>query len=146
MPKFRARRVATVLLAPSAALAAWGLFRIAGVTFQLSSGNGRVGAGDVIVGATVAALAGWVVIGRLEQHVRRPRLWWGRIAAVCFSISIAGPSWLAGGGSSVALMALHLVTAVVIVLGFAATRPRQRCGSTYAGPVADATGASARVR
>jgi hypothetical protein len=123
MLKVRSRRIATVLSAPVAALAAWGLFRAAGVSFHVSTGNGRVGAADVVVGATIAALLGWAVVLVLARRAPRPRLWWARIGSTCFAVSIIGPSWLADGGSSVALMALHLVTAVVIVVGFAATLP-----------------------
>jgi hypothetical protein len=121
MSKVRSRRVATVVLAPLVALAAWGLFRTVGVAFHVSTGSGRVGARDVVFGATVAALVGCLVVRWLEGHVRRPRVWWARVGSTCFAASLAGPSWLADGGSAVALMALHLVTAVVIVAGFAST-------------------------
>ncbi len=132
MSKVRSRRIATVLFAPVAALAAWGLFRAAGVAFQVSTGNGRVGADDVVTVATVAALLGWAVVLVLERHAPRPRLWWARIGSTCFAVSIIGPAWLADGGSSVALMTLHLVTAVVIVVGFAATLPFRRGPATHA--------------
>lgn len=131
MSKVRSRRVATVLLAPSAALVAWALFRGGGVAFHVSTGNGRVGVGDVLFGATVAALLGWVVARWLERHVQRPRVWFVRVASTCFAASIIGPSWLADGGSAVALMTLHLVTAVVIVVGFAATIPWRGRPSKY---------------
>ena len=143
MSKVRSRRLATVLFAPVAALAAWGLFRAAGVSFHVSTGDGRVGAADVVVGATVAAVLGWVVARQLERRVQRPRLWWARVGSTCFAVSIIGPSWLADGGSSVALMTLHLVTAVVIVVGFAATLPFRRRPSTL--PAARGS-ASAPVR
>jgi hypothetical protein len=131
MSKVRSRRVATVLLAPLAALAAWGLFRAAGVEFHVSTGSGRVGAGNVVFAATVAALLGWLVGRWLESHVQRPRTWWVRVGSTCFAASLAGPSWLADGGSAVALMTLHLVTAVVIVVGFAATMPWRGRSSRY---------------
>lgn len=125
MSRVTSRRFTTVLLAPIAALATWGLFRAAGVSFHISTSDSRVGASDVVVAATVAALLGWVVVRWLERHVQRPRVWWARIGSTALSISIIGPSWLADGGSSVALMALHLVTAVVIVVGLAGTVPRR---------------------
>jgi hypothetical protein len=130
MSRVRSRRIATVVVAPLAALAAWALFRSAGVPFHVSTGNGRVAADDVVVAATLAALVGWAVVRQLERRARRPRLWWARIASTGFALSIIGPSWLADGASSVALMALHLVTAVVIVVGFAATLPLRRRPST----------------
>jgi hypothetical protein len=120
------RRVATVVAAPLAALVAWALFRAAGVHFEVSTGNGYVRGSDVLVAALAAALVGWVVVHTLENRIRQPRLWWTRAGSTCFAASIAGPSWLADGVSSVALMTLHLVSAIVIVAGFAATLPARR--------------------
>ncbi len=131
MSKSRSRRVATVVLAPCAALAAWAPMRAAGVAFHVSTGSGRVGAVDVLVVATLAALLGWVAVRWLERHVERPRLWWARVASAGLAASIIGPSRLAGDVDSVALMGLHIVTATVIVTGFAATIPRRRRSSTY---------------
>jgi hypothetical protein len=34
-----------------------------------------------------------------------------------------GPAWVADGSSVVALMTLHLVTAVIVITGFTATPP-----------------------
>lgn len=126
MSRLRSRRITTVLLAPLAALVAWALFRAAGVPFHVSTGNGRVDGVDVVVAATLAALIGWIVIRQLERRVQRPRLWWGRIASTALAVSIVGPAHLADGSSSAALMALHLITAVVIIAGFATTTPRRR--------------------
>jgi cytochrome c oxidase assembly factor CtaG len=139
MSKVRSRRVATVLLAPSAALAAWGAMRAAGVAFHVSTGSGRVGAGDVIVAAAVAALLAWVLVRWLERHVERPRLWWVRVGSACLAASIGGPSRLAGDVDSVALMGLHVVTAAVIVTGFAATVPLRRRSSRYPERAGDAS-------
>jgi Family of unknown function (DUF6069) len=143
MSKLRSRRVATALLAPLAALAVWGLFRAVGVTFHVSTGNGRVGAGDVVFGATAAGLLGWLVVRWLEKHVRRPRTWWVRVGSTCLAASMAGPSWLADGGSAVALMTLHLVTAIVIVVGFATTLPWRGPSSRYRGRLDDVPASSA---
>lgn len=120
------RRVATVAAAPLAALAAWELLRAVGVDFTVSIGDGHVGAGDVIVSATMAALLGWVVVRVLASLVERPRLWWLRIGSTCTGVSMVGPTWLAHDVDSVALMGLHLVTALVIVFGLAATVPVRR--------------------
>jgi hypothetical protein len=131
MSNVRARRIRTVVAAPLAALAAWALLRAGGVTFRVSTGDGTVSAGDVVVAATLAALAGWVVVRALEHRLQRPRVWWIRIGSTCFAASIAGPSWVADGVDSVALTAVHLVTAVVIVVGLAATVPLRRRPSEY---------------
>jgi hypothetical protein len=141
MSKLRSRRVTTVLLAPLVALAAWALLRAAGVAFHVSTGSGRVGAGDVLVAATVAALLGWLVVRWLERHVEHPRLWWVRAGSTCLAASIVGPSRLAGDVDSVALMGLHIVTAAVIVTGFAATIPRRRRSSRYSARAEDASAA-----
>jgi Family of unknown function (DUF6069) len=139
MSKVRSRRVATVVLAPLAALVAWALLRAAGVAFDVSTGSGRVGAGDVLVAAVLAALLGWLVVRWLERHVEHPRLWWARVASACLAASIVGPSRLAGDVDSVALMGLHIVTAGVIVTGFAATIPRRRRSSRHSEGAEDAS-------
>jgi Family of unknown function (DUF6069) len=141
MSNARARRVATVVAAPIAALAAWGALRAAGVDFAVSTGNGRVGAGDVIVAAVVAALLGWIVARTLAARVERPRLWWLRIGSTCLGVSMVGPTWLAHDVDSVALMALHLVTALVVVFGLAATVPVRRRPTDWPETVAPVCGA-----
>jgi hypothetical protein len=132
MPNVKARRVATVVAAPLAALAAWALLRAAGANFHVSTGDGRVDAGDVAFAATAAAVLGWVVARTLQNRVQRPRLWWARIGSSCCAASMVGPSWLADDVNSVALMALHIVTATVILVGFAATLPVRRRRAEYA--------------
>jgi hypothetical protein len=129
--KLISRRAATVVAAPLAALAAWALFRAVGVDFAVTTGNGHVGAADVVVAATVAALLGLVVARALARRVERPRLWWLRIGSTCLGVSMVGPSWLAHDVDSVALMGLHLVTALVIVFGLAATVPVRRGGTSW---------------
>jgi hypothetical protein len=140
MSNVTSRRLTTVVVAPLAAVAVWALCRAAGVGFHVSTGNGHVRSSDVVLAATVAALAGWGIVRILEHRVQRPRLWWMRVGSTCFAASIAGPSWLADGVDSVALMALHLVAAVVIVVGLAATVPLRRRLHDYstAGPEAPA--------
>jgi hypothetical protein len=125
MPNVRSHRVATVVLAPLAALAAWGAMRAAGVEFHVSTG-GRVGAADVVGAALVAAGLAWLVVRWLEGHVERPRLWWVRIATTCLVASMVGPGRLAGDVDAAALMVLHLVTAAVVGAGFAPTVPWRR--------------------
>jgi hypothetical protein len=132
MSNITRRRVATVVAAPLAALAAWGALRAAGVDFAVSTGNGHVGAGDVIAAAVVAALLGWLVARTLASRVDRPRLWWLRIGSTCFGVSTVGPTSLSHDADSVALMALHLVTALTIVFGLAATVPVRRRPPTAA--------------
>jgi FtsH-binding integral membrane protein len=132
------RRIATVALAPAAALAAWALIRLIGVDLVVSVGNGKVGPGNVVVAALLGALLGWSAAYVFEQRSRRPRLWWSFAASTGLSVSMIGPSWLADGSSAVALMALHFVTAIVVIVGLAGTipfsgRPKRRPMSLAAG-------------
>ena len=124
------RRVATVVLAPAAALATWGLIRILGVDLVVSTGDGTVGAVDVAAAALVSALGGWFVVRLLERHSRRPWLWWPALGTTALTVSTIAPSHLAHGTSAVALTALHFVTAIVVITGFATTLPACReCGA-----------------
>jgi Family of unknown function (DUF6069) len=113
------RRIATVVLAPITALTAWAIVRLIGVDLVVSTGSGKVSAGDVVVAATLASALAWIVVRQLERHVRRPLLWWSRIGSTGLAVSIIGPTWLADGSSAVALIGLHIVTAVVMIIGFA---------------------------
>ena len=65
------------------------------------------------------ALAGWLVVRLLEHHSRSPRRLWAFVCSTTLAVSMIGPSWFADGASAVALMSLHVVTAVVVVAGFA---------------------------
>lgn len=123
------RRLATVVLAPAAALAAWALIRLAGIDPVVSTGSGKVGPGDVVAAALVGALAAWGAAHVLERRSRHPRAWWGFAASTGLSVSMVGPSWLAEGSSAVALDSLHFVTAAVVIWGFLGTIPLKRHGS-----------------
>jgi Family of unknown function (DUF6069) len=116
-------RLRTVILTPAAALAAWALARLAGVDLAVASGDASVGAADVATAALAAAFAGWVVVRVLERHSRQPQRAWALTGSTALAISIAGPAWLADGASAAALILLHVVTAVVVMTGFARTLP-----------------------
>jgi len=118
------RRLGTVVAAPLAALAAWGVLRVAGVDLALENGHGTVGAADVVSAAVVGALLGWLVARLIEQRSRQPRARWALVGSTALSVSMIGPAWLAiDGPTAVALMALHLVTGAVVIAGLAATLP-----------------------
>ena len=121
----RLRRVATTVLAPAAALAAWELFRLGGVDFTLKSGD-TVGALDVVTTALMGAVVGWLVVRAVERHTLRPRATWVIVATTALAVSVIGPSWFADGSSAAALIALHVVTAAVVIAGFAGTVPVRR--------------------
>ena len=122
------RRIGTVVLAPAAALAAWACLRLAGIDFDVKTGDGTVGPADVVAAAFVAGLAAWVVVRLVERHSRSPRLWWARIGSTALAISTIGPAYLSDGISALALTALHFVTAIVVISGFATTLPARRDG------------------
>jgi hypothetical protein len=122
MPRLDRRRLATVVLAPAAALAAWAALRAAGVDLLLEDGS-TISAGDVLAAALAGATAGWLVVRWLEGHSRRPRSRWAFVGSTALAVSIIGPNWLADESSAVALIGLHVVTAAVVIVGFAGTLP-----------------------
>ena len=117
------RRIATVILAPGAALAAWALTKAIGVDLVVSTGSGKVGPGDVFVAGLVAAVAAWGAVRLIERRSRRPRAVWSFTASTALAVSTIGPSWLADGSSAASLIALHFVTAAVVIGGFLPTIP-----------------------
>lgn len=117
------RRIATVVLAPLAALLTWAIVRLIGVDLVVSTGGGTVTAADVVVAATVAALLAWLVARQLERRVQRPRPAWSFVSSTTLAVSILAPSYLADGASAAALIGLHCVTAAVVVIGFTRTLP-----------------------
>ena len=121
------RRLATVLVAPAAALAAWAFVQLIGIDPTVSGATGAVGAGDVVAAALVAAAAAWLVLLLVERRSSRPRKTWPVVASTALSVSVIGPTWLADGAGAVALIALHVVVALVVITGFAGTLPARRC-------------------
>jgi hypothetical protein len=128
------RRSGTVVLAPAAALTAWALIRLSGIDLVVSTGDGTVGAVDVVVAALVGALGGWSIVRLLERHSRRPRMWWSFAGSTGLAMSVIGPAWFADGASAVALIVLHVVTAVAVLCGFGGTLPVY-CGTQSAQPL-----------
>jgi Family of unknown function (DUF6069) len=117
------RRLATVVLAPAAALITWGFIRLAGVDLVVETGDGTVGPFDVVVAALVCALGAWVVVRLLARYTRRPGLWWPALGSSALAASTLGPTYLADDTTAIALTALHFVTAIVVITGFEATLP-----------------------
>ena len=116
------RRLTTVALAPIAALAVWAIVSMAGVDLVLKDGV-TVGPGEVATAALIGAFGGWLVARWLERRSRRPRRTWSFVGQTALAVSIVGPTWRADGSSAVALIALHCVTALVLIAGFAWTLP-----------------------
>jgi hypothetical protein len=120
------RRIVTTVLAPAAALGAWAVIRLLRIDLVVSTGDGTVGPVDVVAAALAAALGGWFVVRLLERHTRNPEFWWPALGSTALAVSTIGPAYLAGDVSALALTALHFVTAIVVILGFATTLP-SRC-------------------
>ncbi len=131
MTHLNSRRAATVVAAPAGALATWAVTRLIGVDLVLKPGHGTVGPVAVVATALVAALAGWLAVRQIERRSGQPQRLWVMLGSTVLGASLIGPSWLADGASAVALIALHVVTAAVVIGGFAATLPA-RCWSETA--------------
>ena len=117
------RRIATTLLAPAAALGAWAVIRLLGADLVVSAGDGTVGPVDVVAAALAGALGGWFVVRLLERHTRNPGFWWPPLGSTALAVSTIGPAYLADDVSALSLTALHFVTAIVVIVGFATTLP-----------------------
>jgi hypothetical protein len=128
------RRLATVLLAPIAALGSWALLRLDGVDLAITTGDGTVGPVDVVTSALIGAIGGWLVVRLLERYSRRPGFWWPPIGSTALAVSTIGPSYFAvDGPTALALTVLHFVTAIVVITGFATTLPAPcDCGARRA--------------
>jgi hypothetical protein len=124
--------LAVVAAAVAAALVGWAVIRLLGVdlTLKTDSGTSQVGVVDVLLASLVAGLAAWGVYTLLARW-RRVR-WWPFIGSTALAISINGPSYLADGISTVALICLHFVVAVVLIMGFMRFVPRPYPGADQA--------------
>ena len=120
----RTHRIATVVLAPAAAILGWAVIRLVGIDLEVSTGDGIVGPGDVVFAALLGALGGWLVIHWLERHTDHPLAWWGFIGSTALSVSTIGPSYFAHGMGLVALDALHFLVGIVVIAGLAWTLPK----------------------
>jgi Family of unknown function (DUF6069) len=124
MIKFTQQRIATVVIAPVAALLGWAAIRLLGIDLLVSTGDGTVGPVDVVVAGLAAALGGWLVVRLLERHTDHPLAWWGFIGSTGLSVSTIGPGYFADGMSLVGLLALHFLVAIVVITGLAMTLPK----------------------
>lgn len=122
------RRLQTLVLAPATALGAWAVIRLLGIDLLVSGPDGptRIGAAAVLIVALASALAGWLVVLILDRHGDHPRSWWSFLGSTTLALSMIGPSYRADGAVAVALMTLHVVTAAVVIVGFAASLPASR--------------------
>lgn len=110
-----ARRLAGVLAAPVAALAAH-LVLTQGLGIELRAGGSTVAWSSVLVAAVVAGVVGWLVVAGLERLGGDLRRRWTVVALAGLVLSLPGP--LLEGATPAAglgLVALHLVVASVVI-------------------------------
>jgi len=123
-PRRRSRRLRalTVLTAGVTAVLGWAVcVPLIGLdlTVRLGAASSpqHVGAGAVAVAALVAGLGGWAWLGLLERATSSARRVWTGTALAALAVSMTGP--LAGQTPETvaALASLHLLVAVVVVIG-----------------------------
>jgi hypothetical protein len=123
--------LAVVAAGMATALVAWAVIRLLGIDLTVEAGSGttQVDAVDVLLASLVAGLAAWGVF-TLLAHWRRAR-WWPFVGSTALAISMLGPSYLADGISAVSLICLHVLVAVVLIMGFARFIPRPWQAAEY---------------
>jgi phosphatidylserine synthase len=114
------RSVGVVGAAALVALGIWAVVRLLGVdlTVRMGEGTSQVGAPEVLAATVLAGLAAWAVHRLLDRSERTTR-WWPFVGSTLIAISMLGPSYLADGAASVALIAMHLAVGAVLIWGFA---------------------------
>lgn len=125
-----ARRLAGVLAAPVAALAAH-LVLTQGLDIDLRAGGRTVGWSSVLIAAVVAGSAGWLVVAGLERLGGNQRRRWSMLSLVVLALSLPGP--LLEGETPVVglgLVALHLLVAAVVIPTLAPSSPGTGEGGT----------------
>jgi Family of unknown function (DUF6069) len=117
------RSTAIVAAALVVALATWALAAVLGVDLTVGKGPDAspVGAAEVLVTVVLAGLAAWGAQRLLAR--RRAAGWWPVVGSTALAISIIGPTWLADGTASVALIGMHLAVGVVLIAGFNTSGP-----------------------
>lgn len=124
--KRRRTRAVAVVAAAAATFVVWTVaYPIAGVDLVVDSGSGptTVGPVAVVLVTVLAGLAAWGLLALLERVSRRGTTIWTWTAAAVLLLSLLGPIGSAeGGGATVALLAMHLVTGAVLIPTMAARR------------------------
>lgn len=116
----RTRRALTVAATAAAALLVWLIaVPVAGVELIARSGGGtqEVGGAQVAMVTVIVGLAGWALLEVLERRVANPARRWTAIALIVLALSLAGPLGTSTVGAALTLVALHLVTAAVLIVG-----------------------------
>lgn len=110
----------TVIAAVAAALLVWLIAGpVAGADLSASTGSGvqEIGAVHVIAVAALMGLAGWALLAVLERRTERAARTWVFVALGVLLVSLLGPLGAETLGGALTLVALHLVTAAVLIVG-----------------------------
>lgn len=122
----RVVRSGAVLIAAVANGVVWLVADAAGVDFTVEppgQGEMRVDLVLTIVFTFVTGLVAWGVLALLERFTRRGYAIWLVVAALVFLVFLIPPlSSEATIGTTVALLLMHVVEAVVLVVGFRMVR------------------------
>jgi hypothetical protein len=117
--------LAVVGLASAAAVAVWvGCTQVLGVTLEAPMGGQvrDVGPVSVLVSALLSCAAGLGLLRLLEARTTRGLRVWTVVAVLACLLSFGGPASAPTTAARAGLAALHVVVAVVLVLGLRAVR------------------------
>ncbi len=115
---FRIRQLLVVLSGVVAALIGYGVIRLVDVDLILKNGD-EVTVVEVLFAALVGGLLAWSVYEVLARTGYER--WWPFIGSTALAISMLGPAYQADGSTAVALIALHLLVAIILIWGLAMT-------------------------
>jgi hypothetical protein len=117
----RRRRGITVVGTVAAAMVAWVIaVPVAGTALGVAtaSGAGQVSGLDVAVAATAAAVAAWLLMAALERWTSHAQLVWTVSACAALALSLLGPLRAQTDQAAAALMAFHMLVALILIWGF----------------------------
>ena len=119
-------RALVVAAAIVAALVTWAIARLlVGDPLLVESGDGEgtvtIGLVPVVVATLTGGLLGWGVLVVLERFTRQPRRVWLILALIAMAVSMLGVAQAIGTGTTISLLALHVVVGLVLIAGFLRT-------------------------
>ncbi|MFC0627376.1 DUF6069 family protein [Kribbella deserti] len=121
-PARRLARATAVVISAVAALVVWVIADpLLGVNLTVvrEGVTTTIGAGMVLLMATVSALLGWALLALLERFIARPRAWriWLGVAIAVLALSLVMPfnSGEIDGSAQVALLVMHLAVGVPLM-------------------------------
>jgi hypothetical protein len=128
----RRTRALAVVAAAAATFTVWTIARpVAGTDLLVDTGAGptTVTPTAVVLSTLVAGLAAWAVLALAERVLRRAAEVWSWIAGAVLAVSLLGPIGSAvGGGTTVALVAMHVAAGATLIPIMARSSIRCRQG------------------